>query len=475
VNLPTFENAHVLVIGDAMLDRYWHGDADRVSAEAPIPVVNVTEVEDRPGGAANVALNVAALGARATLIAAVGDDEPGRVLASKLATAGIHASLIVDDGVTTTTKLRVVSQKQQLVRADFENNGPVDPGKVLAAVEAAVAEAAPSIDLVILSDYDKGVLDEPGPLIEFCRAQGLPVLVDPKFKAFSAYAGASIIKPNASELANATGDWRSEADMVASCHQLIEAHGLVGMLVTRGSQGMTLVQGNQEEVHLPAHALDVFDVTGAGDTVIATLGACLASGQSLLEGVRHANTAAGIVVGHSGTSSISGPELRLAIAAEVGVDRGVMSRDQLVIAVEEAKSCGERVVFTNGCFDILHAGHVDYLTEARQLGDRLIVAVNDDGSVHRLKGEGRPINALDRRATILAGLAAVDWVVAFEEDTPENLLHALHPDLLVKGGDYGVDQVVGAEIVTAAGGEVRVLKLVEGASTSALVEKIRRL
>jgi D-beta-D-heptose 7-phosphate kinase/D-beta-D-heptose 1-phosphate adenosyltransferase len=251
--------------------------------------------------------------------------------------------------------------------------------------------------------------------------------------------------------------------------------GFSSMLVTRGSEGMTLVQSNGQLMHLPARSREVFDVSGAGDTVIATLAAALAAGESLVDAVQLCNIAAGIVVTKLGTASVSGPELRLEVAETRASAKGVMTREQLTTAVAEARADGQRVVFTNGCFDILHAGHVEYLTEARQRGDRLIVAINDDAGVRRLKGEGRPINTVDRRQTMLAGLEAVDWVVSFPEDTPEALLELVRPDVLVKGGDYSVDQVVGGDIVTAYGGEVSVLKLVDGLSTTALAEKIKRL
>ncbi|MBT7371180.1 MAG: D-glycero-beta-D-manno-heptose 1-phosphate adenylyltransferase, partial [Gammaproteobacteria bacterium] len=312
-------------------------------------------------------------------------------------------------------------------------------------------------------------------VIASARARGLPVYVDPKFKPFEVYAGATVIKPNTLELRSALNGWSTEAEMVDKCRHLIERIGCEAMLVTRASEGMTLIQKNDEESHFPARTREVYDTSGAGDTVIAVLAAALASGQTLKDSVALANVAAGIVVSHFGVTSVSGPELRAEFDRDEPLDRGKMTAEQLVIAVQVARSRGERIVFTNGCFDILHAGHVDYLTEAKKEGDRLIVAINSDESVQKLKGEGRPINSLDRRMTMLAGLTAVDWVVSFEKDTPESLLEQIQPDVLVKGGDYGIDQVVGADIVRNAGGEVKVLSLVEDCSTSAIVEKIRDL
>lgn len=471
MKIPQFEKARVLTIGDAMLDRYWHGVTQRISAEAPIPVVDVRETEERLGGAANVALNIAALGGQASLVAVAGQDESGELLKSKLDSAGIRHYLFESPDYPTITKLRIVSRQQQLIRADFEKIIDIDINLLLPLIDQAMAQA----DIVVLSDYDKGALASPGPVIEAARAAGKPVLVDPKHKDFSVYAGATVIKPNTPEFQRAVGGWSSEAELVTKSRAMLDKLGVEAILVTRHSDGMTLIQRDRPELHLPAHASEVYDVSGAGDTVIAVISTALAAGETLADAIGLANYAAGIVVKRSGTSSVSGPELRLEVADAMGYGNGIMSREQLKVALEEARMRGEKVVFTNGCFDILHAGHVDYLSEARECGDRLIVAVNDDASVHRLKGEGRPINSVDRRMRLLAGLSAVDWVVSFPEDTPENLLHEVKPDVLVKGGDYGIDQVVGADIVRGYGGEVKVLKLVEGSSTSALVQKINQL
>ena len=471
MKVPRFDEARVLVIGDAMLDRYWHGDARRMSAEAPIPVIEINEIEDRPGAAANVALNITTLGAQATLIAVIGDDEAGSILKSKLGAAGITCQLIEIEKFTTTTKLRIVSRNQQLIRADFEDITDIDSARIIPRVIKSLGD----VDCVVLSDYDKGVLSDVQPIIKAAVAENRPVMVDPKFKELKVYQGATIIKPNLGELEHAIGLWSSEAEMVRRCQQLIADLGLEAMLVTRSAEGMTLIRKDSEEVHFPARKREVFDVSGAGDTVISTLAAALAAGETLLDAAGLANIAAGLVVGHFGITSISGPELRLEVANEQGFDKGIMSAEQLEIAAEEARSRGQKMVFTNGCFDILHAGHVDYLIEAKAQGDLLIVAVNGDNSVRRLKGEGRPINPIERRMIMLAGLEVVDWVVAFEEDTPSSLLAQLKPDVLVKGGDYSVEQVVGADIVQAYGGEVKVLKLIEDCSTSALVQKIREL
>jgi D-beta-D-heptose 7-phosphate kinase/D-beta-D-heptose 1-phosphate adenosyltransferase len=470
MNLPRFDQAKVLVFGDAMLDRYWHGVTSRISPEAPIPVVDVSEIEDRLGGAANVALNIAALGGSASLVAAVGDDEAAEALQRKLHSANITSDLVTISGRPTSTKVRVVSQHQQLVRADFESTAPLPSDLFMAALERCLPEQ----DALLLSDYDKGVLDEPAAAIALAQKLNKPVLVDPKFKDYASYAGATLVKPNRKEFEAAVGAWQSDEEMVQKAKTMMANLGFAAMLITRGGEGMTLIQRDQTALHLPAASREVFDVSGAGDTVIATLSAAISAGHSLRDAVELCNIAAGIVVAKHGTASVTGPEVRLEVAKH-SANQGVMTREQLRAAVAEAQANGEKVVFTNGCFDILHAGHVEYLAEAKQKGNKLIVAINDDDGVKRLKGEGRPINHLERRLTMLAGLAAVDWVVAFEEDTPENLLSEIRPDVLVKGGDYTVAEVVGADIVTAYGGEVAVLKLVDGLSTTALAEKIKRL
>jgi D-beta-D-heptose 7-phosphate kinase/D-beta-D-heptose 1-phosphate adenosyltransferase len=327
---------------------------------------------------------------------------------------------------------------------------------------------------MILSDYGKGALVNHQALIALGREHGIPVLADPKGKDFSIYRGATLITPNLSEFEAVVGHCSSEQMLVDKGMALIEELDLEAMLVTRSEQGMTLLRRGEAAMHLPARAREVFDVTGAGDTVISTLATALAAGESLPHAVGLSTLAAGIVIGKLGTAAVSAPELRRAVQREQGSERGVLGMEQLLQAVEDARAHGERIVFTNGCFDIIHAGHVGYLEEARSLGDRLIVAINDDASVSRLKGPGRPINSVERRMAVLAGLGAVDWVISFAEDTPEMLLAEIKPDVLVKGGDYSVDQVVGAPIVQAYGGEVKVLNFVESCSTTAIVEKIRQ-
>ncbi|CAE6891374.1 fused heptose 7-phosphate kinase/heptose 1-phosphate adenyltransferase [Ectopseudomonas oleovorans] len=469
LTMPRYDQAAVLVVGDVMLDRYWHGGTSRISPEAPVPVVRVDQIEDRPGGAANVALNIAALGSRALLVGVTGVDEAADSLSDSLRGVGVETHFQRLDEQPTIVKLRVMSRHQQLLRMDFEEPFDTDTAALAREVEQLLA----GVRVLVLSDYGKGALQNHQALIQLARARGIAVLADPKGKDFSIYRGASLITPNLHEFETIVGGCVDEAELVSKGARLMRELELGALLVTRGEHGMTLLRPEHAPLHLPARAREVFDVTGAGDTVISTLAASIAAGEELPNAVALANLAAGIVVGKLGTAAISAPELRRAVQREEGSERGVLSLDQLLIAIEDARAHGERIVFTNGCFDILHAGHVTYLEQARAQGDRLIVAINDDASVSRLKGPGRPINAVDRRMAVLAGLGAVDWVVSFSEDTPERLLKQVQPDVLVKGGDYGVDQVVGADIVQAYGGEVRVLGLVENSSTTAIVEKIR--
>lgn len=471
MKLPSLESVHVVVVGDVMLDRYWIGSARRVSQEAPVPVVDVEHTEDRPGGAANVALNVASLGARCTLVGLVGDDEAAHTLEAMLGAAGVQCDFVVLDDWPTVLKLRVVSQNQQILRTDFEQPLREDASDaVLARLTGHLGQAS----VVVLEDYDKGTLSDPAALIGAAGRAGVPVVVDPKHKPFARYAGADLIKPNVHEFEAAVGPWADDDAMVALGRDLCAQHGLQALVVTRGGRGMTVVEANGGHRHIPARPVDVYDVTGAGDTAAAALAVTLSLGWDAVACAQVANAASGIAVGKSGTVAVSGPELAMALAASTRPDRGMLSRTQLADAVAQARQRGERIVFTNGCFDILHAGHVSYLEEARALGDRLIVAVNDDASVRRLKGAGRPVNPLDRRLRVLSGLTAVDWVVGFAEDTPEPLLEALRPDVLVKGGDYAPDAVVGADIVRGYGGDVQVLGLVADLSTTAIVERLRQ-
>lgn len=468
--LPDFSKAKVLIVGDLMLDRYWTGGTGRISPEAPVPVVNVSNTEDRPGGAANVAVNVATLGAKVTLLGMCGEDENARILRQRLETYDIDCQFFSVAGFDTITKLRVMSRNQQLLRLDFEKSfAATDKSDLEHAFETALDNA----DIVILSDYAKGCLNRPESLIARARAKGKRVIVDPKGSDFSKYAGATLVTPNMDELQGVVGPIESEPQLVEKASSLQKSLSLDALLVTRSEAGMTLFEGQETEFHLPAKAKEVYDVTGAGDTVVSTLAVALASNLPLQAACVLANLAASVVVGKLGTSTVSNTELALALGEQsVHLDGGVMSEDQLAIALRAAKARKEKVVMTNGCFDILHAGHVSYLEEAAQLGDRLIVAVNTDASVTKLKGPGRPVNNVNRRMAVLAGLSAVDWVVAFDEDTPQRLIARLLPDVLVKGGDYKVEDIAGGKEVIANGGEVKVLSFEEGVSTTGIIERI---
>lgn len=470
IQLPDFSKGRVLVVGDLMLDRYWQGPTARISPEAPVPVVRVDQTEERPGGAANVALNMSSLGAQVCLAGVVGEDDAGVTLQRCLEARGIESLLQRAASVPTITKLRVISRHQQLLRLDFEQSlGSVD----ISGMQARCLAAIKHCQALVLSDYAKGTLQHPQALIAAARNAGIPVLVDPKGTDFERYSGATLLTPNLAEFESIAGHCASDRVLAERGEQLRSHLNLEALLITLGERGMLLLARDAEALHLPTRAREVFDVTGAGDTVIAVLAAGIASGMTVMDAAGLANMAAGLVVAKLGAGNVTPAELRSALR-HLENWSPVVNREQLKILLEEARSGGERIVMTNGCFDILHEGHVAYLQEARRVGDRLLVAVNDDDSVRRLKGEGRPINSLRQRMAVLAGLASVDWVVPFSEDTPERLICEVKPDLLVKGGDYRPDQIAGYDCVTANGGEVRILSYLEGRSTSHILESIRR-
>jgi D-beta-D-heptose 7-phosphate kinase/D-beta-D-heptose 1-phosphate adenosyltransferase len=468
--LPAFESGRVLVVGDVMLDRYVSGDTSRISPEAPVPVVRVEREEERPGGAGNVALNIAALGSKAEALCVTGDDAAARVLEERLSGAGVDCLFQRLPGFPTITKLRVLSRHQQLIRLDFEDGfAGFDDARLVMAFEERLGET----DVVVLSDYGKGTLRPIRRLIDAARAAGKPVLVDPKNRDFSIYRGATLITPNLNEFEAVVGPCADEAELVDKGTALLGQQDLEALLITRGEHGMTLLREGCPELHLPARAREVFDVTGAGDTVIAVLAAALAAGKDLPSATALANTAAGIVVGKLGAATVSVPELRRALQDGQEIGSGVLSEDQLMVAVADARDHGETIVMTNGCFDILHAGHVAYLEESKRLGDRLIVAVNTDESVVRLKGPGRPVNPVERRMAVLAALASVDWVAPFSEETPERLICRVAPDYLVKGGDNRPEDIPGAKCVNDNGGRVLVMTYLDGVSTTRLIETIQ--
>ncbi|ADZ92493.1 bifunctional D-glycero-beta-D-manno-heptose-7-phosphate kinase/D-glycero-beta-D-manno-heptose 1-phosphate adenylyltransferase HldE [Marinomonas mediterranea] len=465
-----FKDKNILVVGDVMLDRYWHGGTSRISPEAPVQVVKVSNIEDRPGGAANVALGLAKLGVSVTLVGVVGDDENAGILKKSLEKEGVECHFVYSPALPTITKLRVISRHQQLIRLDFEERE--DTLEQNEKILEAVTECLPNANAVIFSDYAKGCLAGVPDLIEAANKQNVPSFVDPKGNDFSIYQGATLVKPNLSEFEAIVGKCESAKEIVDKGNALREKHSWDALLVTRGEDGLVLLQDNHNPFSLATAAKEVFDVTGAGDTVIAALTAVYVTSQRFVDAVEYANQAAGFVVGKLGTASITSEQLEVIMFARSRTTNfGVLSPEQVREQIKLAQLNGEKVVFTNGCFDILHPGHVAYMRQAKALGDRLIVAVNTDASVKRLKGEKRPINDLKHRMAVLEGIGAIDWVTCFDEDTPKELIEALSPDVLVKGGDYTIDSIVGADHVINSGGEVKVLTFVDGYSTTSIIEK----
>ena len=471
IQVPPFQSIRALVVGDVMLDRYWSGATSRISPEAPVPIVHVQTLEERPGGAGNVALNIAALGAQVDLISFCGDDAAGELLEKKLTNAGVNCYLSRMPQSPTVTKLRVLSLHQQLIRLDFEQASyPIDYTRLKKLFEQRLAQC----DVVILSDYAKGCLAYAQDLIQLAQRADKPVFVDPKSNDFSLYQGATVLTPNWREFEAVAGICDSESTLLQKGLELLKTHGLKALLVTRGEQGMTLIRPNQAEVCLPAFAKQVYDVTGAGDTAIACLALTYVAEGDLVQSAQLANIAASIVVGKLGTATVSLAELRRAIQIQqLSLHRGILTEAELKVVVEDARAHNEQIVMAGGCFDILHAGHVAYLEQAKRFGDRLIVAVNEDDSVSKLKGSERPINNLANRMAVLAGLSAVDWIVAFNETTPERLIQLILPDIWVKGSDYQLDDLPEAKVIQGYGGQIKLIDFVAGCSTSAIISAIQ--
>jgi D-beta-D-heptose 7-phosphate kinase / D-beta-D-heptose 1-phosphate adenosyltransferase len=472
--LGRYAGLSVWVVGDLMLDEYVLGAVDRISPEAPVPVVRVRETQFRLGGAANVARQVAALGAEVRLAGVVGADAIGAELLRLAAQCGIETSAVVSlADRATTRKLRVLGSHQQLLRLDWEDARPCALER-LAPLTARLAHAPRAPDVLILSDYAKGVLTDELIAAVIGLARGCPVLVDPKHRDFARYRGASIITPNLRELEAATGrtlDADAPQEIASAARPLAAALGLQAVVVTLGDRGMLIVPPVEPEHSIPTQQRAVYDVTGAGDTAIAVLGLSLAAGAPLELAASIANAAAGVAVGQIGAVAVDPPSLRNALAA---VPEGkVLSQEALAARVDTWRMAGKRVVFTNGCFDLLHSGHLALLSSAAELGDVLVLGINSDASVRRLKGHERPLVPQDERAALLAALTFVDAVTVFDEDTPLATLERLRPDVLVKGADYRPEQVVGRDLVESYGGRVALIPLVPEKSTSALVARIR--
>ena len=471
--------AHVLCVGDVMLDRFVYGRVDRISPEAPIPVLSVELESAMLGGAGNVVRNLGGLGARAEFVSVVGKDAAGREITSLVGQLdGVEPHLLVESGRETTIKTRYVAGGHHMLRADRETVS--DVGEAVAADIARLAGAAlKECDVVVLSDYAKGVISVPTAqaIIAAARKAGKKVIVDPKGIDYSRYKGASLLTPNRRELSEAVqspvGD---DAQIAAACRKLIKQCGAEAVLCTRGADGMTLMTAKGKVHHLPAVARDVFDVSGAGDTVLATIAAALAVGIDMVDAARLATAAAGIVVGKVGTAVVYADDLVRELRHEdvASGELKVMAPAQAVDAVAKWRRQGMKVGFTNGCFDLLHPGHVSLMKQARAACDRLVVGLNSDASVKRLKGPTRPVQSEAARATVLASLASVDMVVIFSEDTPLKLIKTLRPEILVKGADYTVAEVVGAKEVATWGGRTVLADLTPGQSTTATIKRMAR-
>lgn len=471
----------VLVIGDLMLDEFVYGEVSRISPEAPTPVIAVNRTETVIGGAGNVARNIAALGARCIFVGVVGDDEGGEMVTATLnGDKKIEAHLVIDATRPTTRKVRFVSEQHSthMLRADWELAQPVAPAKERKLIELAL-NVLPKVGAVVLSDYAKGSLT-PGlirAVIDAANKAGKPVIIDPKAKDYSIYAGATLIKPNRKELADATRMAAvTDSDVAAAAASLMQAVSSRAVLVTRSEAGMTLVTDKASPVHVPAYPVRIRDVSGAGDTVVAVLALMLAMKADFEAAMRAANAAASVVVGKRGTATASVAELRSRIlpAATLAAEEKIIFDWSLIDErLADWRRDGLRIGFTNGCFDLLHPGHVKILAGARGACDRLIVGLNGDASVTRLKGQGRPVQDAQSRAEVLAALEAVDLVVVFDQDTPLKLIERVKPKVLVKGADYKEDEVVGGDVVRAHGGEVVLIELVPGQSTTRIVERTR--
>lgn len=465
-----FSKAKILVVGDVMLDQYWSGSTQRISPEAPVPVVKVQNNETRLGGAANVALNLKALGAKVELASVIGNDEAGSIVQQLLTEQNIPTQFLFGEQPTI-RKLRILSRHQQLIRMDFEEILLTETAETFAD---QVSEIVSRFDLVIFSDYAKGSLAGVQKMIRACNAAQVSSLIDPKGDCYQKYTGATLIKPNQSEFCQIAGDFADIEELSTKAQDLITTLQLKHLLVTRSEEGMALFTPQQEPYFLATQAQDVYDVTGAGDTVIATIGAAYANGYTLKDALHFANIAAGIVVAKVGTATASLAELNDKLHQSQRHQGYVApSRQELKQLIQQAQKQGQKVVFTNGCFDILHSGHVRYLDEAAKQGDKLIIAVNSDESVQQLKGPTRPIVPLQSRMELLASLSCVDWVIPFNEDTPRDLICYLEPDVLVKGGDYQPHEIAGCDCVWNQGGKVEILSFWDGFSTTQIVERIQ--
>lgn len=472
-----FSDARIVVLGDVILDRYVAGQAHRLSPEAPIPVLRPSDRHSTLGGAANVALNVATLGGKVTLIGVIGADDAGGEIANLVAAAdGVTGALVTAPARPTTVKTRFMAGAHQLLRLDEETTERLD-ADAAAAVLKQLEKALDGADVVVLSDYAKGVLCDAvlGGALARTEARRAIVIADPKRHDFAAYRGVTVLTPNENEVRLATRiDARDDENADRAGRVALDATGGEAVLVTRSAKGLTLVRRGMTPLHLPTRAREVADVSGAGDTLVAALAVALGAGAPLPDAATLANLTAGISVGKQGTATVSRDELLDALRLEtlVATDRKVVTHEEAAARVAAWRARRLRIGFANGCFDLIHPGHVRLLTEARAACDRLIVALNTDASVKRLKGPTRPVQNESSRATVMASLVPIDLVTLFDEDTPLDLIRLLRPDVLVKGADYTVDQVVGGDLVQSWGGQVLLVDLQEGHSTTGTIRRM---
>ncbi len=475
--LPRFADSRILVIGDLMLDEYVWGDVDRISPEAPVQVVSVGREAFTLGGAGNVVNNLTALGAPVSVAGVIGDGEDGRTMMDRFAALGADVSGVIrEDGRRTTRKTRVIAANQHVVRIDRETLKPV-AAKTHGRLEARIRALLPSVDIVLVSDYDKGLLTPPflARIIGSVRDAGKRVICDPKGRDFSKYRGADLITPNRKEAALASGiDIRDESSLQQAADAIMETAHLRDLLITRGKEGMTLFGRDRPPLRIPAEARQVFDVSGAGDTVLSLLGLSLAAGASLAEAARLANTAAGIVVGKVGAAAVFRAELESALGRSAAPASKFRSMAELAALAMELRGAGRRIVLTNGCFDLLHTGHIMLFGEAKRHGDALIVAVDDDASVAAVKGPGRPVIGQDQRVRLLSALDDVDYVTVFSPGQLGALVRTVGPDVLLKGSNYEGREIIGREAVEAAGGRVVFAPTIGGLSADAIIDHIRR-
>ncbi len=496
--IGAMQKCSILVVGDIMLDRFVYGDVNRISPESPVPILSIKRENSMLGGAGNVLSNLAGLGVKSYILSVIGEDEAGHAVQSLVKERGIDPDqLVTVSQRPTTIKTRYLATHQQLLRTDFEEKGSIDTKieeEILKRAEKLIAQ----VQAVVLSDYGKGALTEKiiGQIVALAQKKNIPVLVDPKGSDYSIYKGADIVTPNRKELSEATGNMAVDTDenIVSAARKIMNDSGIHAVVATRSQDGMSIIQADTAPIHLRTEALEVFDVSGAGDTVIATIAAGLAAGANLIESVALANKAGSIVVAKSGTASVHREELLAALnKQDLDIKTEEDGNAAIIDRVREARICNEeemlecakrwkmrglKIGFTNGCFDILHTGHITYLNQARNKCDRLIIGLNADESVKRLKGATRPLNDEIARATVLGALGAVDIVIIFgkkaeETDKPCKLIEKLQPDIFFKGGDYTLEQLPEASVVQSYGGEVFIMPHCEGHSTTATIDKMK--